>query len=114
MSMVTLACPHCGFSKDLVNTSMPPIGTKVTCPKCRGHFTWLESQAEAPSASTGDLPIRAPKPADSPHPSLSSELPPLDIPRAPIRPQPWTRKKKLIAFVVIPLGILAILRINNR
>lgn len=60
MAMVTLTCPHCGFSKDLDKTCLPPIGTKVTCPKCRGFFTYAPSQAEAPLVPSCDSPVDPP------------------------------------------------------
>lgn len=101
---MTLTCPHCGFSKDLDKTSMPPIGTKVTCPKCRGHFTYLETQAEAPSVPSGDLPSFASPPADNPSPPpLPPKLPPPPLPRAAMQPQAQIRnieQRKSIGFKI--------------
>ena len=56
MALVTLACPHCGFSKDLEESLLPPAGTKVTCPKCRMHFP----------LQTADPPPPPPSPHSSP------------------------------------------------
>jgi predicted Zn finger-like uncharacterized protein len=107
MAIVTLNCPHCGFSKNLDKTSIPPTGTKVTCPKCRNHFTYLESQAEAPLAPLGDLPICDPPPTDSPSlPPLPPKPTPHHVQRATIRQPPQARnveKRKSIGFKI---GIL--------
>src|SRR6185369_8613434 len=54
MAMITLTCPHCGFSKDLGNITAPPDGTKVTCPKCRGSFAFSQRQPEISSVPGGD------------------------------------------------------------
>ena len=39
MALRTLTCPHCGFSKALEEGLLPPSGTTVNCPQCRGQFT---------------------------------------------------------------------------
>jgi Zn finger protein HypA/HybF involved in hydrogenase expression len=43
--MFILTCPHCGFSKELDETSVPLTRTKATCPKCRLHFFYQETQS---------------------------------------------------------------------
>lgn len=107
MAMVTLTCPHCGFSKDLDKTSFPSVGTKVTCPKCRGHFTCLETQAETPSVPSGDLPNSASPLTGSPSPpTLPPKLPPPPLPRAAIRPQPQTRNIEKSKSVGFKIGVL--------
>lgn len=72
MAIVTLSCPHCGFSKDLNLDSAPPNGTKVTCPKCRGSFTYMQPDAEVPVVFNYDAaPVSAVKnPVSSPVPPL--------------------------------------------
>ena len=41
MALKTLTCPHCGFFRDLDEALLPPAGTVVNCPKCRGKFPLL-------------------------------------------------------------------------
>lgn len=36
--MVDLVCPHCGFSKSIEKSKLPPGPARVTCPKCRQGF----------------------------------------------------------------------------
>ena len=103
MAIVTLTCPHCGFTKKLDNTNIPPSVTKVTCPKCQGHFTCQESIKEAPEAATKETPIIIPSPADMPsQPPLSAG--PFPAPTPP--PHRKSRKKKLLVFAAVSLSIL--------
>jgi hypothetical protein len=40
MDLVTLACPHCDYTKDMLNDKLPKIITKVVCPKCKNEFVY--------------------------------------------------------------------------
>jgi len=48
MAMATLTCPNCGFSKKLDEFLLPSVETKVTCPKCRGQFSYGSCDPMAP------------------------------------------------------------------
>jgi hypothetical protein len=38
MELVTINCPHCGFTKDLERQKIPKDAKTVTCPKCKQSF----------------------------------------------------------------------------
>ena len=40
-----IQCPHCPFSKQVPDDTLPPLPSKVTCPQCSQSFT-LEAPAE--------------------------------------------------------------------
>jgi len=40
MADLTLTCPHCDFSRPVPASKVPERPTRVTCPKCRGTFTY--------------------------------------------------------------------------
>ena len=42
-----LTCPHCGFSKQVDEATLPPRVNKVTCPHCRESFPLLRSTTSA-------------------------------------------------------------------
>ncbi|MCM0083442.1 zinc-ribbon domain-containing protein [Geomonas sp. Red32] len=67
MSLVTLSCPVCGFSKDLDSALLPKAGSKVTCPKCRSVFP-LELQEEPLPLPDGENVPPTDPPAVSPPP----------------------------------------------
>ena len=59
MSVTTLTCPHCNYSKELQASVLPQSGTRVTCPRCKGVFllrdevlTTLPAADEAPFAAS--------------------------------------------------------------
>jgi predicted Zn finger-like uncharacterized protein len=38
MELITINCPHCGFTKDLEQQKIPVGAKNVTCPKCKQSF----------------------------------------------------------------------------
>ena len=66
MALVTLTCPHCGFSKELEESLLPPPGTTVNCPKCQGQFPLI---TVAPPAAP-----RSMHPSDCDPPSSHSQV----------------------------------------
>jgi uncharacterized membrane protein YjgN (DUF898 family) len=59
MAMKTLTCPHCGFFRDLDEALLPPAGTVVNCPKCRGKFPLLIDDSQR----AGEAPLALMQPA---------------------------------------------------
>ncbi|GFO61169.1 membrane protein [Geomonas silvestris] len=78
MPHFTLVCPVCNFSKELDTNSLPPQGTKVTCPACRSVFPL---QTEEPPAD----PATAAAP-----PAADGEAAAPAAPRKPIPEKPRT------------------------
>ena len=35
---MNILCPHCQFSKDMDDSALPPLPSKVTCPQCAEQF----------------------------------------------------------------------------
>ena len=110
MALVTLTCPHCGYSKELDEMLLPPAGTKVTCPKCRGHFP-LEicdppKVAEPPSPSAPAFSASAAEPPAAPqlaqwfdpHVPPPSPPPPFSPPSPRTAAAPERRRTLTFAF----------------
>lgn len=57
MALKTLTCPHCGFFRDLDEALLPPAGTVVNCPKCRGKFPLLVDDAQTAGAGAASLAL---------------------------------------------------------
>jgi len=97
MSVTTLTCPHCNYSKELQASVVPQPGTRVTCPRCKGVFllrdevlTTLPSADEAPfAAAFREEPAAAAAGSGVPEP------PPLPPPAAP---SPRPLQKRTLAF----------------
>ncbi len=51
MAIVTLTCPHCGFSKGLAATRLPPAGSRAACPHCKTVSTLEALTAQTPPAA---------------------------------------------------------------
>ena len=62
---VRIACPECGFSKELPSQRMPPAGTMATCPKCACRFP-VAAQA---------VPVREQLPVPPPAPPVVKPVP---------------------------------------
>ena len=58
MEMFSLTCPHCSFSKELQIRALPPLGTKTTCPRCKGLFQ-LDDECLTPRPQPADTPVAA-------------------------------------------------------
>nr|WP_320051154.1 NINE protein [uncultured Desulfuromonas sp.] len=48
MSLCTITCPHCGFSKDIDRDPAILQGKTVTCPQCKKSFPFTSSESAAP------------------------------------------------------------------
>lgn len=81
MPMIILACPHCGFSREMAAESIPPGVKGATCPECRKRFDLSDAVRPAePVPLSEPLPIVVSQPQE---PSYSYSLPPVDV-----KPQP--------------------------
>ncbi len=45
--MITITCPHCGFSREVPGDKLPPRPAKATCPRCREVFRWAQEEPPA-------------------------------------------------------------------
>src|SRR6185369_7203591 len=99
MSVTTLTCPHCNYSKELQASVLPQPGTRVTCPRCKGVFllrdevlTTLPSADEAPfAAAFGAEPAAAAAGSGVPEPPAPSLAP-------PVTPSPRPPQKRTLTF----------------
>ena len=89
MTLITITCPHCGFSKEMKETRLPPDCTRATCPRCKGEFPLRRGRneaAEAPPAFGLGTPPPSPPP---PQPGEQAQASPPPLPareqRAPRR-----------------------------
>ena len=46
--MLTVACPHCGFAKEVPDSKVPAGVVKVTCPNCQGTFPFGRNAVDMP------------------------------------------------------------------
>jgi uncharacterized membrane protein YjgN (DUF898 family) len=84
MSVTTLTCPHCNYSKELPASVLPQPGTRVTCPRCKEGFllrdevlTTLPSADEEPfAASFLEEPVAAATGSGVPEPPAPALAPP--------------------------------------
>lgn len=92
MSLTTLTCPHCSYSKELPESVLPQPGTKVTCPRCQGVFL-LQDEVLAPHSDAHeahpDSWLRDEPAAAAPEPPV----PP------PAKPSPRPPQKRTLSFI---------------
>ena len=94
MTLATLACPHCGYSKDLDQALLPRSGTAVRCPKCRGQFPLKGGDAPAatehcpPLEQSLAIPAAGLQAAPQPTRHSNSDAPGAPLPPAPHSPPP--------------------------
>lgn len=65
--MERVSCPHCRFAKELPAGTIPE-GARVTCPRCRGTFTFTRQGAPASVPQGEEATSPSPTPAVSPAP----------------------------------------------
>ena len=55
MNNITLTCPHCGFSRELARSVIPPRTASATCPSCSRTFAFspgdIDNGASAPASA---------------------------------------------------------------
>jgi uncharacterized membrane protein YjgN (DUF898 family) len=105
MALVTLACPHCGFFKEVDAALLPPQARTATCPKCRGQFN-LEFDAppaESEELATADCEALAPTDCGTASPEQEDWLGPgpalalpADVP--PLQAAPRTQARRTLTF----------------
>lgn len=89
MDLITISCPHCGFSKEVGRESIPAEMKRIRCPKCREAFELDRAPQEEddPFGFDFDAPIpmaEAEKPSDElnfdePSISLATDDPPISM-----------------------------------
>jgi uncharacterized membrane protein YjgN (DUF898 family) len=77
MENLTVTCPHCGFSRKLARSVIPPLTASATCPSCRRTFAFspgdIGELASTPaSANIPDMKeaVTEPQLASTPAPSV--------------------------------------------
>ncbi len=100
MPLVTVSCTNCGFSKDLNQSSAPPNGTKITCPKCQGSFIYKQSE-------TTNVPTNNVVPGSALASSSSAPLPPPKLhPPQMNRELSQKQLKKKMSDRLKPVGVI--------
>ncbi|MBI5694516.1 MAG: zinc-ribbon domain-containing protein [Nitrospirae bacterium] len=89
MPKILIACPHCGFSKELASDAIPRGTVKVNCPKCRQAFPLAGNVRDAaPTPPSPPAPV-TPRPEQerpAPQPPVQPPAPPAPAP--PAAPEP--------------------------
>lgn len=80
MSMLTVSCPSCGYSRQVPADKVPDGPRRVTCPKCTQVFAFTKPAAMGPPAAAASAPP-SPPPVQ-PGPPQPPEPPPVQ-PAAP-------------------------------
>jgi len=50
MAMIRVSCPHCSFSREVLDSQLPDQPVKAHCPKCKKSFDFFKG-AVPPAAS---------------------------------------------------------------
>lgn len=79
-----IECPHCQYSKEVANESLPALPANVTCPQCSQSFT-LEAQDPEPAFSDEPLLTEDPTPAVAP-PAAPTPPPAAAMPQSAAQP----------------------------
>ncbi|HEX9078681.1 MAG TPA: DUF898 family protein [Desulfuromonadaceae bacterium] len=66
MACVHIQCPHCGFSREMDEGTIPAGVERATCPRCRESFPLREAMRMAEPAPPGPVPPSLPRPR-APH-----------------------------------------------
>lgn len=56
-----IRCPHCGFSKDIAEQTIPADVHRVNCPSCKQSFPFDKPQAKEQPAPENTAPVISPK-----------------------------------------------------
>lgn len=92
MSLVQIACPSCGFSRQVPADKIPAGARSVTCPQCKTAFPLQQAAppAAAVTAAQQPPPPQPPEPEPAPPVDGQPETPPR--PPRPRRERPVPRK----------------------
>lgn len=77
MALMTLTCPLCNLTDEVEESFLPPTGTPLTCPGCKGEFhlgTRSSPQTEQLSPPASDAPAAT---TGHEHPQDSTQEPPI-------------------------------------
>lgn len=109
MPTITLSCPDCGFSKDLSQSSAPPAGTKITCPKCKANFIY--GQTKKPEATDKAVPEAIPVSPSSPSPAPELHAPQInrEFSQKQSEKKMQDRQKPVGAIVGVTLAAIALI-----
>ena len=88
MSMLTISCPSCGFSRQMPAERVPDGERQVTCPQCQSVFGFSKSAADRrPAVASEPLPPQPPRQTPPQQPYSQEPLRPQQ-PQQPLAPPP--------------------------
>jgi len=99
MSLLSISCPACGFSRQLPADKVPDGPRRVTCPQCKHVFAFTKPAAAPPPAREESPPLPPPVPPQPPLPPPvrpavpESGEPSPEPPPVRRRPRPAPKKK---------------------
>lgn len=109
MSMLTVSCPSCSFSRQVPSDKVPDGPRRVTCPRCKGVFEFIKPTAPARDTNPLPAPLPAPPPSASSAPQLVARPSSHPLPPAPRR----TRKPFIVAAcILVPVVLLVVLAVS--
>ncbi len=73
MARKIVSCPQCGYAKEIDEDSLPPLGTRGTCPRCKGVFSLSELLSSPPEQGR----LFAQSPSDAADPAAAPAAPQL-------------------------------------
>lgn len=74
MARKIVSCPQCGYAKEIDEDSLPPLGTRGTCPRCKGVFSLSDELLSSPPEQGR---LFAQSPSDAADPSAAPAAPQL-------------------------------------
>lgn len=69
MSKIRIACPECGYGREVDASALPAARVKVTCPKCKNPFVFDRDRPAPPTAQAAETtaPTRPVSPPPATH-----------------------------------------------
>lgn len=99
MSLLSISCPSCGFSRQVPAEKVPNGSIRVTCPKCSQAFPFTKPAAALALTIEAALPLSPPLPPQPPEPpparpvAADSGAPLPDSPPVRRRSRPAPKKR---------------------
>ena len=66
MTMLTVSCPSCGFSREISSDKLPDGTRRVTCPKCKNSFTYTKPEIPPSATVQPAEPAKPDSPPETP------------------------------------------------
>lgn len=92
MTIITISCPSCGFTRQIPADKVPEGRRQATCPQCKNVFVFAKPAPElSPLADAASAPPSPPPPTEPAQDAIRNHSDPLPA-SPPVRPKPTPKK----------------------